>query len=376
LKFTKNPSSYLYEKIKTNVNDKFIDAMNKSSIYYLNENFNKKIGELSNNFISKIEETNEELFNIEYEKLKENHIKKVNATFVDLCKWNSNMISSIEKINSKNDFGSSTKRQISEKEHKNLNEIKYELFKFTKYGIKEKKEEQLIYYELPYDFTRIKDKKYNLKYMDKYVETDIDIHKGNMFIINDKNDDEFKNKFKIEIIEDDVGEEDDENDKKDKETKEKDLEKVKKEEEEDKGDDSIKGKDSELLIVKGEDKENRDIEVENLEGTILKEEERKDEKENLLDEKKKEKEDYKVEKFIDFKKAKKLVFSKFEIEKEENIKNSIEKDMKIPKEKDVKNPPEILLSKYNIKEFSNFIENLKKSSFSLYEILKEIKEKK
>ena len=372
LKFTKNPSSYLYEKIKTNVNDKFIDALKKSSIYYLNENFNKKFGELSDDFISKIKETNEELFNIEYEKLKENHIKKVSATFGDLCKWNSNMISSIEKINSKNDFGSS----ISEKEHKNLNEIKYELFKFKKYGIKEKKEEQLIYYELPYDFTRIKDKKYNLKYMDKYVETDIDIHKGNMYIINDKNDDEFKNKFKIEIIEEDVGEEDEENDKKDKETKEKDLEKVKKEEEEDKGDDSIKGKDSELLIEKEEDKENRDIEVENLEGTILKEEERKDEKENFLDEKKKEKEDFKIEKFIDFKKAKKLVFSKFEIENEENIKNSIEKDMKIPKEKDVKNPPEILLSKYNVKEFSNFIENLKKSSFSLYEILKEIKEKK
>ena len=200
LKFTKNPSSYLYEKIKTNVNDKFIDAMNNSNIYYFNENFNINIGKLSDNFISIIKETNKNLFNIEFEKLKENHIKKVSDTFGDLCKWNSNMISSIEKINSKKDFGSSTKKQISEKENENLNEIKNELFKFKKYGIKEIEEEQLIYYVLPYDFTRIKDKKYNLKYMDKYVETDLDTHIGNIYIINDKNDDEFKNQFKIEII--------------------------------------------------------------------------------------------------------------------------------------------------------------------------------
>ena len=69
LKFTKNPSSYLYEKIKTNVNDKFIDDMNKSNIYDFNENFNTKIGELSDDFISKIKQTNEKLFNIEYEKI-------------------------------------------------------------------------------------------------------------------------------------------------------------------------------------------------------------------------------------------------------------------------------------------------------------------
>ena len=81
LKFTKNPSSYLYEKIKTNVNDKFIDDMNKSNIYDFNENFNTKIGELSDDFISKIKQTNEKLFNIEYEKLKENHIKKVSVAF-------------------------------------------------------------------------------------------------------------------------------------------------------------------------------------------------------------------------------------------------------------------------------------------------------
>ena len=243
-------------------------------------------------------------------KLKENHIKKVSVAFADLCKWNSNMITSIEKINSKKDFGTWTKKQISEKENKNLNEIKNELFKFKKYGIKEKEEEQLIYYILPYDFTRIKDKKYNLIYMDKYVETNLDSNKGNIYIINDKNDDEFKNQFKIEIIEENVREEAEENEKKDKETKEKDLEKVKKEEKV-KGDDTIKGKDSEGLIVKGEDKENRDIKVESIEGTILKEEEGKDEKEKMIDkniEKKIVKEDYKVEKFIDFEKAQKLVF--------------------------------------------------------------------
>jgi hypothetical protein len=165
-----------------------------------------------------------------------------------------------------------------------LNEIKNELFKFKKYGIKEIEEERLIYYELPYDFTRIKHKNYKLIYMDKYVETNLDSHKGNIYIINDKNDDEFKNQFRIEIIEEDAGKEAEKNDNKDKETKEKDLKIVNKEEE-DKRDDDIKDKDSTGLIVKGEDEENRDIKVENLKGTIIIEEERKDVKENLIEKK-------------------------------------------------------------------------------------------
>ena len=89
-----------------------------------------------------------------------------------------------------------------------------------------------------------------------------------------------------------------------------------------------------------------------------------------------EKEDYNVENYINFLGGRKSVFSKFVIENEEIIKNAIENNMTIPTEKDVKNPPEILLSKYNVNEFSIYIEDLKKSAVSLYQILKEIKEKK
>ena len=85
---------------------------------------------------------------------------------------------------------------------------------------------------------------------------------------------------------------------------------------------------------------------------------------------------YKLEEFIDFSKAKKSTFVKYEFENEEEIKKAIEKDIKLPTEKDVKNPPVILLSKYNVKEFSEYMEKLKGLSNSLFEIFNEIKEKK
>ena len=61
LKFTKNPSFYLYEKIKTDINSKFIDIMNKENIYTLNKNFNDKIIELSEILINEINEANKKL---------------------------------------------------------------------------------------------------------------------------------------------------------------------------------------------------------------------------------------------------------------------------------------------------------------------------
>ncbi len=342
LKFTKNPSSYLYEKMKVHVNDKFIDLTNKSNIYEFNENFNTKIEELSNDFISKIKEVNEQLFNDEFEKLKENHAKRVSTVFGDLCKLNANMISSIDKIITKKEFGHSTNKQISDEQIKNLNELKYELFKYQKYGIKEKEEEQLIYLTLPYDFTKIKDKKYNLLYMDKYVDTDQENHKGNIYIINDKNDSEFKKRFRIEIIEDVEEDEPEVIEKKDEDLLEKDKE--------------------------GEEKEG--------DGLLANDEEGKEHEIMEVKEVRVEKEDYNVENYINFLGGRKSVFSKFIIENEEIIKNAIENNMTIPTEKDVKNPPEILLSKYNVNEFSIYIEDLKKSAVSLYQILKEIKEKK
>ena len=118
LKFTKSPSSYLYEKIKTKINDKFINVMNESKIYELTNNFNTQIVKLSDTFISKIVDTNEALFNSEYVKLINDRTKNVDNKFSNLCKFNSNMISSIDKIMSKSDFLEQTNKQISEEQIK------------------------------------------------------------------------------------------------------------------------------------------------------------------------------------------------------------------------------------------------------------------
>ena len=375
LKFTRNPSSYLYEKIKLDINSKFTDVMDKEKIYELTDSFNTNIKELSENFISKIQETNEELFNIEFQKLKENHTKEVSKTFSDLCKWNSNMHSSIDKIITKKEFGDFTNKQISDSEIENLKNIKTELSKFKKFGIKEKKDDKLIYYTIKYDFTKIKDKTYNLLYKEKYVETDHDNHKGNIYLILDENNEELKNQFRIEIIEE--GEED-QDDKDDKEVP-KEIKEVDKINDDKKEDHEEAGEDAGGDIKEGEDDEKIEVIKKVGEGDAEKED-KEGEGEKSIEKKievkkEKEKKVYKPEEFINFKTIDKSSFSKYEIENEEEIKSSIEKSVGVPTEKEVRNPPEILLSKYNVNEFSEYIEKLLKSSDSLLEIFKKIKEK-
>ena len=330
LEFTKDPSNYLFKKIKDNINNKFNEIMDKDNIYNLNVDFNKQIKNLSENFIIEIKKINEKLFEKEYQNLKDKHNKKVNDEFVNLCKYNSDNISSIDKIITKKEFGNSSNKQISDSEIKNLKRIQQEILKYKKNGIKEKEEEKLIFYTLSYDFTKMRNKEYILYFMDKYVETDNETHKGIIYIVYDKNDDKFKKLFKIQIIPED-------------------------------NDDESKNRPVDKDLNEGELKK---INIEA--GGKMEEEEEKV---------KKEKEDCKPEDYIDFKNAKKSIFSKFDIENEEEIKNSIERGIKSPTKNDVKNPPEILLSDYNVVQFSNFIENLKKSSDSLLEIFKNIKEK-
>ena len=205
--------------------------------------------------------------------------------------------------------------------------------------------------------------------MDKYVDLDHDAYKGVFHIINEKNDNEFQNRFRYEIIEGDIEEEEDgvgpEGGEDDADKKKDEKGKGKEEKHEDK-----KDKENLLLFVENEGEE--EAKKKEDEEAKKKEEEAKIEKAS----KKKEKVNYKLEEFIDFSKAKKSTFVKYEFENEEEIKKAIEKDIKLPTEKDVKNPPVILLSKYNVKEFSEYMEKLKGLSNSLFEIFNEIKEKK
>jgi len=380
LKFTKDPSSYLYEKIKADINNKFIEVMNKENIYELHESFNNNIKDLSDNFITIIKDTNKELFNNELQKLKDSHAKIVSDEFSNLCKYNSNLISSIDKIKSKKEFGEHTNKQISENENNNLNELKTEILKYKKYGLNEVEEDKLVYYSLEYDFTKIKDKKFDILYMDKYVDIDYDKFNGIIYIINDKNDAEFKNMFKIKII-DEAGEEEEEED--DEEKKEKKLKRDGEElgdevrpedknvEEEEKKEEGDEGEDERKELIDGPEDGKKEDKVDDKK----KKESNVEDKVEGKEKKKKDKEEYKIENYINFNKAKKFIYSKFEIGNEEEIKNSIEKSLGVPTEKDVKNPPEILLSDYKVNEFSGYIDKLVKSSNSLFEIFKEIKEK-
>ena len=377
LKFTENPSFYLYEKIKADINSKFIDIMNKENIYTLNKNFNDKIFELSEILINEINEANKKLFENEFQKLKDELSKSVSNEFSNLCKCNSNLISSIDKILTKKEFGDRTTKAISEDEHNNLSILQNQISKYKKFGLKEKEEGRLTYFSLEYDFTKIKDKKFDLLYIGKYIDIENDNQKGIIFIISDKNDEEFKNKFKIKLLDEPDEEQPAEDVLKKKEEKDEEGHREEEEQKEEEGEEEHlveeekKEEGEEEHLVEEEKKEEGEEEH-------LVEEEKKEDPKDKIDVRKKEKDKYIVENFIDFKKAKKFVFSKCEIgkEEEEEIKKSIEKGLKVPSESDVKNPPEILLSKYKVNEFSEYINKLKESSNSLLNIFKEIENNK
>ena len=67
-----------------------------------------------------------------------------------------------------------------------IEKLQTELLNNTKYGIKEKKIGKLQCWILPYDFTKIRNKKYNLFFMDQQINTDMKNHKGNIYLIMKK----------------------------------------------------------------------------------------------------------------------------------------------------------------------------------------------
>ena len=319
LKLTRNPSTYLFEKMKQDINNKFFDIINKENIYNLNENFNNKFKSLSDNFISRINEANKELFNKEYQNKIAQHQTRINNKFDYLCKCIRTYETTIDNINSKK----GKNPQLSENEIENLEKLKSEIINYKNYGLKEIKEGKIVYYSLKYDFTRIKEKNYQLKFIGQEIK--LDSYRGTINIIDVKNTNMLKKDFTLKIIE----------------------------------------KQSEEIRVneKNEQELNEKITLE------------KNEKEkNIL--KLKYNQNYKAEDFINFKQSKEFSFSKYIIKDEGAIKKMIEKYLKKPSVQDVKNPPEILINKFNIEQFIKLNKYLMEISLSLFRTLIDIKNKK
>ena len=162
--------------------------MEKENIYNLTKDFNDTIKSLSDNFRKKIKETNETLFNEEYQKLLDEHSKEIDKKFSALCKCNSSNITYIDKIIKKKEFGEFTNKQINDNDIKALNDLKEDLKKYIKFGSKK----NLTCFKIEYDFTKIKDKDYNLLYKEKIVAIKHDVFNRFIYIIEDENNDEFK----------------------------------------------------------------------------------------------------------------------------------------------------------------------------------------
>ena len=134
LKLTRNPSSYLFEKIKQDVNKIFLDIVNKENIYDLNEKFNNKIKSLSDSFISNIKKANKELFNREYQKLNDQYDTNINKKFDNLCKSNRKYEEAIDNIITKK----GKNPQLLKEEIDNLKKLRAKVVGYKKFGLKEK----------------------------------------------------------------------------------------------------------------------------------------------------------------------------------------------------------------------------------------------
>ena len=193
LQFSKDPSQYLYNKIKENIRDKLIDIIDKENINDLIPIFKNRFSTTSNNLIKKIQERNKELFNDEYQKLKDEHYKKVNRKFDEICKLNSNFSSLIDKIKKKTIYDKYSTKQIFDEELIKLIQFKDELLNYKKYGVEEesnKDNDNLICYTLNYEFTNKESekKKFNLLYKNKKLIIKNNSNKGKINIItNDLN---------------------------------------------------------------------------------------------------------------------------------------------------------------------------------------------
>ena len=189
LKFTKDPASYIYEKLNLLMNNKFIDAIN-SEFYNLTLNFYDNSNKLKDNLITKVKIIDSKLFDDEFQKLKNIYDNQVDSEINELIEKNKKNLSIINKILA----SLNTNKQIPNKFIEELKDIHNQLSKYKKEFKKNK--DGLICYELKYDFTKIKDKEYLLLYKNKEVELDKCI--GTIFIIKDLNAN-LKNDFYLKV---------------------------------------------------------------------------------------------------------------------------------------------------------------------------------
>ena len=196
LKWTTDPSNYLYEKIKSFVKSKFFELMTTEKIIDIFDDIIKNINVYKEEFINQIIEVNEKLKNNYSNVLEDNKRKKINDKCDDIFSISESYKSAIDKMLLRKD---SSKKQIFEEEMNNLNEMKNQLLKYNTYGVKEGEEEKIVFYKLNYDFTPLKNKQYSLNYMDQ-IKTDKSL-KGKLYIINDRNEEDMKKLFSIKIKE-------------------------------------------------------------------------------------------------------------------------------------------------------------------------------
>ena len=313
--------------------------MNKDNIYNIINSFNNQIIGLVDNLESQIKEANKKLFNDELQKLIDEYDKKILDIFANLCGCNSKNTTSIEKIMSKKPIGENSHEQISNEEFTNLNNLQNELQKYImNYSIKlNNKKEILTVIKLDYDFTEIKDKQYDLFYNSKKILINTETHKGFIYIIkNDKEKEQFEARFELKISQIEKPMEDNKN-----------------------TDDTVEGK----LNEEDKKSESKDNSIDNV---ILNEEKEKNNNDDIDD----------VKKYINFQNINSINYQMYEINKEEEIKESIKNKIQKPDKNSVTDPPVILLLNYKLEEFSNHMKELMNKSDSLFNKLKEIKKNK
>ena len=157
IQFTKDPSKYIYEKIKSKIYDKFNNILNEEKIIEKIEEFIHKINDLHHKFEKETKDANKLLFRKEFDILKEKHIKELENIFSDLSKCISNNNNFIEQILIKK-YEDKSNKQISNEDIKILINNKEEIASYEKYGLKSYEKDNLICFKLPYNFNEIKEK--------------------------------------------------------------------------------------------------------------------------------------------------------------------------------------------------------------------------
>ena len=205
MKFIKDPSSFLKEKIKNIIVNKFINIIKDEKIIEkIEEDFNDNIKNFSNELKKEIEKSNKNLIEQEFQNLKDKYSKKLDDVSDQIIKYNS----IIDGILNKKDNRKTTNKQIFEDEIKQLKRIKNEITKYEKNELKKDCGNNLICYKLNYNFSRIKNQKINLFYKNKLIQISHGKKEGFIYIINNENNEQFKNNFKFEIkeIEEEINE--------------------------------------------------------------------------------------------------------------------------------------------------------------------------